>query len=94
MVPTEAGRNRAQQLAERLAQQPDAVQTQVEAMLDEIENRTGALTTADAAEDALVARVRQLGQAELTAWAQQHCAQLNATPPPGARTGPKKNSGG
>ena len=62
MVPTEAGRNRAQQLAERLAQQPDAVQAQVEAMLDEIENRTGALTTADAAENALVARVRQLGQ--------------------------------
>ena len=90
MAPSEAARNRAPQLAERLARQPDAVQTQVEAMPDEIENRTGALTTVDAAEDALVARVRQLGQAGLTAWVQQHCAQLNATPPPGARTGPQK----
>ena len=61
-------------------------------MLDEIENRTGALTTADAAEDALVARVPQLGRAGLTAWAQQHCVQLNATPPPSARNGPKKTS--
>lgn len=94
MATSEAGGTRAEQLAARLAQQPVAVQAQVEALLDEIDNRAGTLTTADAAEDALAARLRQLGHAGLTAWAEHHCAQLNATPPAAARRSAKKNSTG
>lgn len=94
MANTQTEGTRAAQLAARLAQQPVAVQEQVEALLDEIEDRAGTLTTADDAEDALVARLRQLGRAGLTAWAEQRSAQLNATAPAGARRGAKKNSAG
>lgn len=80
-------------LAERLAKHPE-VRAQVAALLDEVENRTGALGTADEAEDALIARVRQMGHAGLTAWAQARTAQLNATAPAQARRGAKKNSTG
>lgn len=77
----------------RLEQHPE-LWTQVAALLDEVENRAGTLGTADEAEEALVVRVRQLGQAGLTAWAQGRCAQLTATAPAQARRGAKKNSGG
>ena len=80
-------------LAERLAQHPE-LKAQVAALLDEVENQAGALGTADAAEDALIARVRQLGRAGLTAWAQERSAQLNSAAPARARRGAKKNSGG
>jgi len=80
-------------LIARLRAQPEMA-AQVEALLDEIDNRGGTLATADAAEEAVVARVRLLGQAALTAWAQQRCVQLNAERPAHARRGGKKNSAG
>lgn len=80
-------------LAGRLAKHPE-LKAQVAALLDEVENRAGALGTADEAEAALIARVRQMGRAGLTAWAQGRSAQLNATAPAQARRGAKKNSGG
>ena len=94
MATSEASGTRAEQLAARLTQQPVAVQAQVEALWDEIDNRAGLLTTADDAEDALAARRRQLGQAGLTAWAEHQSAQLNAVPPAAARRSAKKNSAG
>ena len=80
-------------LIARLREQPELA-AQVAALLDEIENRGGTLATADAAENTVVARVRLLGQAALTAWAQRRCAQLNAERPEHARRGGKKNSAG
>lgn len=80
-------------LAERLAQHPE-LSAQVAALLDEVENQAGALGTADEAEDALVARVRQMGRAGLTAWAERRHALLNAAAPARARRGAKKNSAG
>lgn len=80
-------------MAERLEKHPE-LKAQVAALLDEVENQAGALGTAEAAEEALIARVRQLGRAGLTAWAQGRNAQLNATAPAQARRGVKKNSGG
>lgn len=80
-------------LVNRLREHPEMVE-QMEALLDEVENRAGLLGTADQAEDALVERMRCLGQAALTRWAQQRCAQLNASAPPQARKDSKKNSGG
>jgi hypothetical protein len=94
MKINEAGATRVEQLAARLAQQPAAVREQVEALLDEIENRAGTLTTADAAEDAMIERMRRLGQTGLLAWAEHHCARLNATAPAQARSGAKKNCAG
>lgn len=85
--------NTPQALVERLAKHPELC-AQMAALLDEVENRAGTLGTADEAEDALVARVRQLGQAGLTAWAQRRCTELTAVAPPQARRGAKKNSGG
>jgi hypothetical protein len=80
-------------LAERLAKHPE-LKAQEAALLDEVENRAGALGTADAAEDALIARVRQMGRASLTAWAERRHAQLNAAAPAQARRSAKKNSAG
>lgn len=80
-------------LAERLGKHPE-LKAQVAALLDEVENQAGALGTADEAEEALIARVRQIGRAGLTAWAEGRSAQLNAVVPARARRGSKKNSGG
>lgn len=77
----------------RLRKQPEVL-AQVASLLDEVEDRGGQLATADAAEDAVVARMRTLGAAALQAWAQQRCAQLTATAPPHARRDTKKNSAG
>jgi hypothetical protein len=63
-------------------------------LLEEVENRAGGLGTADQAEEAMIERMRRLGQAGLTAWAQGRCAQLNAEAPAKARRSGKKNSGG
>lgn len=80
-------------LVNRLREHPEMVE-QMEALLDEVENRTGTLGTADQAEDAVVERMRSLGQAALTGWAQRRCEQLNAEAPPQARKDSKKNCGG
>ncbi len=79
--------------AERLAKYPE-LKAQVAALLDEVENRAGAQGTADAAEKALIARVRPMGRAGPTAWAEQRHAQLNAAAPARARRSAKKNSAG
>ena len=83
----------AEAVLQRLRAQPELLR-QVAGLLDEVENRGGRLATADAAEDAVVARVRALGQAALVAWAERRCAALNAAPPPHARREGKKNSAG
>jgi hypothetical protein len=84
---------REEEIMKRLKKQPELLK-QVEGLLDEVENKSGALGTADQAEDAMVERVRAIGRAALNRWAQQRCEQLNAAVPPGARKGGKKNSGG
>jgi hypothetical protein len=48
------------------------------------------LTTADAAEEALIGRTRQIGQVGLSGWAEREAARLAEEPPPGARRGAKK----
>lgn len=48
----------------------------VSALLDEVENRAGALNTGDEAEDAIVERMRQLGRQALTQWAEQRHAAV------------------
>lgn len=83
----------AESLTARLARHPELMK-QIEGLLDEVENRAGALTTADAAEEALIGRTRQIGQAGLSGWAQRETARLAAEPPSGARRSSKKKSGG
>jgi hypothetical protein len=53
------------------------------ALLDEVENRAGALNTGDQAEDAIVERTRQMGRQALTDWA----GQLHATVQPASTSG-------
>jgi hypothetical protein len=78
-------------LAARLARQPQLC-AQVERLLDEVENRSGQLTSADAAEDALVERVRTLGRTALHQWAEHRVQGLAR--PAGSRAAGKKNSSG
>jgi hypothetical protein len=68
--------------------------TQVAALLDEVENRAGALNTGDDAEDAIVARMRPFGQQALTGWAEQRHAEVQPARVPGLRQAGKKNSAG
>jgi hypothetical protein len=82
----------AESLAVRLAKHPE-LRSQIEGLLDEVENRAGGLRTADEAEEALIGRMRKIGQAGLRDWAQREAGKLE-TPPPGARRGAKKKSGG
>lgn len=82
-----------QELVKRLAKHPE-LRTQIAGLLEEVENQGGGLVTADEAEEALIVRVRQIGRAGLTAWAEQRSVQLDAVPPARARRGAKKNSGG
>lgn len=76
---------RVEALVARLRTQPELA-----ALPAEVANKGGALATADAAEDSVVARVRWLGQAAVTAWAQRRCAAFNAAVPPPARRRGKK----
>jgi hypothetical protein len=80
-------------LEERLRAHPQ-LKEHVERMLDEVENRGGALNTADEAEDALVLRLRAIGKEALVEWAQQRHAQVQPGAEPQLRRGGKKNSGG
>lgn len=82
----------AEELVKRLARHPELM-LQIGGLLDEVENRAGGFKTADEAEDALVERVRGIGRAGLNDWAKREAAKLE-TPPPGARRGAKKKSGG
>lgn len=82
----------AERLAKRLARHPELM-SQVGGLLDEVENRAGALRTADDAEEALIGRMRQMGQTGLRDWAEREAIKLES-PPPGARRGAKKKSGG
>ena len=78
-------------LAVRLAQQPQLC-AQIERLLDEVENRSGQLPNADAAEDAIVERVRTLGHTALQHWAEHQVQSL--VRPAGSRAAGKKNSSG
>ena len=80
-------------LEERLRAHP-ALRTHVERMLEEVENRGGKLNTADEAEDALVTRLRAMGQEALSDWAKQRQVQMQPGWAPELRRGGKKNSGG
>jgi hypothetical protein len=80
-------------LEERLGAHP-ALRTHLERLLDEVENRGGILNTADEAEDALVLRLRAMGQDALREWAQQRQAQVQPGWAPQLRRGGKKNSSG
>jgi len=80
-------------LMTRLQRHPQ-LEAQVSALLDEVENRAGALNTGDDAEDAIVERTHQIGQHALTGWAEQRHGAVQPTRTPGLRQGGKKNSAG
>lgn len=77
----------------RLRQYPQLCDS-IGIMLDEMENRTGTLNTADQAEDAIVERIRQFGRQMLNQWAQQRHDAVQPTRTAGLRQGGKKNSAG
>jgi hypothetical protein len=81
------------ELEKRLAKHP-GLRAQVERLLEEVENRGGELNTADEAEDAVVARVRELGRMALQRWAEERARAVQPPPQPGLRRGGKKNSAG
>jgi hypothetical protein len=83
----------ALELAVRLQRHPELF-AQTAALLDEVENRAGALNTGDDAEDAIVERMRQFGRQALTRWAEQRQAAVQPARTPGLRQGGKKNSAG
>jgi hypothetical protein len=93
MNPKNNSQESALELMARLQRHPD-LYTQVAALLDEVENRAGALNTGDDAEDAIVARMRQFGQQALTGWAEQRHAEVQPARVPGLRQAGKKNSAG
>ena len=80
-------------LVARLQQYPQLCDS-IGIMLDEMENRTGTLNTADQAEDAIVERIRQFGRQMLTQWAQQRHAAVQPERTPELRQGGKKKSAG
>jgi hypothetical protein len=80
-------------LALRLQSHPE-LNTQVAALLDEVENRAGKLNTGDEAEDAIVERMRQMGGQALTQWAEQRHEAVQPVRSSGLRKVGKKNSAG
>lgn len=80
-------------LVARLQRHPQLYE-QVSALLDEVENRAGALNTADQAEDAIVERMRQFSRRALTQWAEQRQAAIQPAGATDLRRGGKKNSAG
>jgi hypothetical protein len=80
-------------LEERLAKHP-GLRTQVERMLEEVENASGALHSADEAEDAIVERVRQMGREALQSWMLEREKAVQPPREKGLRRGGKKNCGG
>ena len=77
----------------RLQRHPQ-LYAQMAALLDEVENRAGALNTGDEAEEAIVERMRQFGRQALSGWAERRHAEVQPTRTPGLRQGGKKNSAG
>ncbi len=66
------------------------LQAQVAPLVDEVENRAGALNTGDEAEEAIVERMRQFGREALTQWAEQWHAAVQPARTPGLRQAGKK----
>jgi len=83
----------AADLVARLQRHPHLYE-QVAALLDEVENRAGALNTGDEAEDAIVERMRQFGREALAQWAEQRHAAVQPVRTAGLRQVGKKNSAG
>jgi hypothetical protein len=77
----------------RLQRHPQLYE-QMAALLDEVENRAGALNTGDEAEDAIVERMRQIGRQALTQWAEQRHAAVQPARTAVLRQAGKKNSAG
>ena len=80
-------------LMARLQRHPQ-LQARMAALLDEVENRAGALNTGDEAEGAIVERMRQFGRQALTQWAEQRHAAVQPARTAGLRQVGKKNSAG
>ena len=80
-------------LIARLQQHPE-LYDHLAALLDEVENRAGSLNTADEAEDAIVERMRRMGQQALTRWGEQRHATVQPAPGSGLRPAGKKKSAG
>ena len=83
----------AADLVARLQHHPQ-LYAQMAALLDEVENRAGALNTGDEAEDAIVARMREFGRQALSGWAERRHTEVQPARTPGLRQVGKKNSGG
>lgn len=81
------------ELIARLEPYPQ-LRAQFETMLDEMENRAGALNTGDQAEDAIVERMRQMGRQVLTQWTEQRQDSVQPECTSGLRQGGKKKSAG
>jgi hypothetical protein len=93
MNPSVMSLEKALELMARLQRHPQLYE-QVAALLDEVENRAGALNTGDEAEDAIVERMRQFGREALTQWAEQRHEVVQPARTPGLRQVGKKNSAG
>jgi len=93
MNPPAISPESAADLVARLQHHPH-LYSQMAALLDEVENRAGALNTGDEAQDAIVERMRQFGREALSGWAQRRHAEVQPARTPGVRQVGKKNSGG
>lgn len=92
-IPSGPSPENAAALVARLQCHPQLYE-QMARLLDEVENRAGALNTGDEAEDAIVERMRQFGREALTQWAEQRHAAVQPAPTAGLRHVGKKNSTG
>ena len=92
-LPSGPSSEHAADLVARLQRHPQLYR-QVVGLLDEVENRAGALNTGDEAEDAIVERMRQFGREALNQWAEQRHAAVQPARTAGWRQGGKKNSAG
>jgi hypothetical protein len=90
--PSRSEKNRAGLLT-RLERHPE-LYTQVVALLDEVENCSGTLNTADEAEDALAQRLREMSRQALTRWAEHRHDAVQPARTPGLRKVGKKNFAG
>ena len=92
-LPSGPSPENAADLVARLQRHPQLYE-QMRALLDEVENRAGALNTGDEAEDAIVERMRQFGREALTQWAEQRHVAVQPARTAGLRRVGKKNSAG
>jgi len=89
MNPPAISPESAADLVARLQHHPH-LYSQMAALLDEVENRAGALNTGDEAQDAIVERMRQFGREALSGWAQRRHAEVQPARTPGVRQVGKK----